>query len=96
MSNMPSIFPGCLSLCDLSQGKCVGSKVHVLARSSGFEGGEVLERHWKSLCGHASILGKARQSQCALGLAPRFYGGPYFLGKPARMFRYLQKQTSQV
>lgn len=96
MSNISSIFPGCLILHGLSQEKCVGSKVCVLARSSGFEGEEVLERHWKSLCDHASILGKAGQRQCALGLAPQFYGGPYFSGKSARMFRCLQKQTPQV
>lgn len=91
---MPSIFPVCLILYDVSQGKSVGSKVCVLSGNLGFEGGEVLERHWKSLCGHASILGKDGQRQCAFGLAPQFYGGPYFSRKPTRMSRCLQKQTS--
>lgn len=94
MSSMPSIFPVCLILHGLSQGKCIGSKVCVLARSLGFEGGEVLEMRWKSPCGHASILGKAGQRQCTLGLALQFYASPYFSGKPPRMFRCLQKHTS--
>lgn len=37
----------------------MGSRVCVLAGSSGFEGGEALEMRCKSLYGHASMLEKA-------------------------------------
>lgn len=44
MNSMPSIFPMCLILHGLSQGKCVGTKVCVLAWSLGLKEG----KGWRS------------------------------------------------
>lgn len=72
----------------------MGSKVGVLAGSSGSEGAKALEMHWKSLYGRASVLEKAGARQRTFGLDLQVYGGPCFSGKPLRNSSCLHKRAS--
>lgn len=74
----------------------MGGRVRLLSGSSCFEGGEVLEMHWKSLSGHISMLEKAGPRQCALCLDLLVYGGPCFSEKPTRKSSRLHKRALPV